>query len=61
MYTNGSNIGIGAVQSQIGVDGIQHPILCFSRKLVEREQHLSAIEKEVLAIAHALGKLKPYI
>ena len=50
MQTYASEVGIGAVLSQIGNVGQNHPVAYFSRKLLPREQKFSTIEKECLSI-----------
>ena len=61
VFTDASNVGIGAVLCQPGPEGNHHPIAYISKKLLPREKHLSTIEKECLAIVWALQKLKPYL
>ncbi|CAM4472036.1 unnamed protein product [Lepidochelys kempii] len=39
----------------------RHPIVYLSKKLLPREQHYAAIEKECLAMVWALKKLEPYL
>ncbi|CAM4605419.1 unnamed protein product [Lepidochelys olivacea] len=41
--------------------GERHPIVYLSKKLLSREQHSAAIEKECLAMVWALKKLEPYL
>ncbi|CAM5176261.1 unnamed protein product [Eretmochelys imbricata] len=41
--------------------GERHPIVYLSKKLLPREQHYAAIEKECLAMVWALKKLEPYL
>lgn len=61
VQTDASNFGIGAVLSQTGKDGKEHPVAYISRKLSEREQRFSVPEKEALAIIWAVAKLKYYL
>ena len=53
--------GLGAVLSQVGADGGEHPVAYLSRKLLPREVSYAAIEKECLAVVWALKKLQPYL
>ena len=52
LQTDTSNRGVGAVLSQIDGDGDEHPVAYFSRKLLEREEEYSTIEKECLVPSH---------
>ena len=45
-----SRRAIGAVLSQAGGDGEEHPVAYYSRKLLPREEKYSTVEKECLAI-----------
>ena len=61
LQTDASNRGVGAVLSQIDDDGEEHPVAYFSRKLVEREEKYSTIEKECLAIKLAIQAFRVYL
>ena len=50
LQTDASDVGVGAIPSQLDDGGADHPIAFFSRKLLPREQRYSTIEKECLAI-----------
>ena len=50
LQIDASEVGVGAVLSQLDDVGIDHPVAYFSRKLLPREQKFSTIEKECLAI-----------
>ncbi|KYO30369.1 hypothetical protein Y1Q_0017858 [Alligator mississippiensis] len=58
--TDASDVGLGAVLLQEHQE-TRHPVVYLSQKLIPREQSLSSIEKECLAIIWALNKLKPYL
>ena len=52
---------IGAVLSQLGADGHEHPVGYNSKKLLPREQHYSTNEKECLAIKLAVEAFRVYL
>ncbi|KYO34811.1 hypothetical protein Y1Q_0009658 [Alligator mississippiensis] len=58
--TDASDTGLGAVLLQEH-ERNQHPVVYLSRKLIPREQNLSSIEKECLAIVWALNKQRTYL
>lgn len=60
LRTDASNHGVGAVLMQIH-DGKKYPVAYANRKLIEREQRYSVIEKECLAIVWALQKFQAYL
>ena len=61
LQTDASDRGVGAVLSQIGEDGVEHPVSYYSRKLLLREQRYSTVEKELLAIKLATNAFKVYL
>ncbi|CAM4703830.1 unnamed protein product [Caretta caretta] len=61
VFTDASDTGLGAVLMQEDEKGERHPIVYLSKKLLPREQHYAAIEKECLAMVWALKKLQPYL
>ncbi|CAM4623445.1 unnamed protein product [Caretta caretta] len=61
VFTDASDTGLGAVLMQEDEKGERHPIGYLSKKLLPREQHYAAIEKECLAMVWALKKLEPYL
>ncbi|CAM4640739.1 unnamed protein product [Caretta caretta] len=54
VFTDASDTGLGAVLMQEDEKGKRHPIVYLSKKLLPREQHYTAIEKECLAMVWAL-------
>ena len=61
VQTDASDRGVGAVLTQVGVDGQEHPVGYFSQKPLPREQRYSTIEKECLAIKLSLDAFKVYL
>ncbi|CAM4615489.1 unnamed protein product [Lepidochelys kempii] len=61
VFTDASDMGLGAVLMQTDTKGERHPIAYLSKKLLPREQHYAAMEKERLAMVWALKKLQPYL
>ena len=61
LQTDASDRGLGAVLSQIGVDGKEHPVVFLSRKLKSNEENYATIEKECLAIKWAIESLQYYL
>ena len=61
LQTDASDRGVGAVLSQLDVDGNDHPVLFYSRKLLPREEKYATVEKECLAIKLAVETFKVYL
>ena len=60
LRTDASGTGIGACLLQ-EFEGILHPVLYASRKLLERETRYPVIERECLAIVWAIQKFSRYL
>jgi hypothetical protein len=60
LQTDASNQGLGAILLQ-EVEGVKHPIMFASRKLLPREQNYSTIERECLAIVWGIQKFQVYL
>ena len=61
LQTDASERGVGAVLSQIGNDGLDHPLAYFSRKLLPREERYYTIEKECLPIKLGVQAFHVYL
>ncbi len=61
LQTDASNYGLGAVLSQGGDDGYEHPVAYASRKLLPREVKYATVEKECLAIVWAIKFFYVYL
>lgn len=59
--TDASDIGIGAVLSQIDKDGRERPVMFASRKLSTAELKWPVRDKEALAIIYALDTFRAYV
>ena len=61
LQTDASEKGIGAVLSQYDDDGMEHPVVFYSRKLLPRETRYSTVEKECLTIMAATHNFRVYL
>ena len=61
LHTDASDIGIGAVLSQIDTSGKESVISYCSRSLSDREKNYSATEKEALAVIFAVEHFRVYL
>lgn len=50
LYTDASDLGIGAVLSQASKSDSDHPVAYFSKQLLTRQKKYSTVEKEALAV-----------
>ena len=60
LQTDASNLSLGGCLLQEH-DGVKHPVLYASRKLISREQNYSVGEREALAIIWAMNKFHRYL
>ncbi|KAG1145640.1 hypothetical protein G6F37_012113 [Rhizopus arrhizus] len=62
LYTDASDIGVGAVFVQLDEELNEDRPICFlSRKLLPNEMNYPIVEKELLAVIYALKKLRKYL
>src|SRR3569832_733061 len=61
LATDASLQGIGAVLSQIGSDGTEHPIAYASRSLRQAEKNYPITELETLAVVEWVKYFRPYL
>ena len=61
LQVDASDVGVGAVSSQLDEGNKDHPVAYFSRKLLPREQKYSVIEKECLAIKLSVEAFQVYL
>ena len=61
LYTDASDIGIGAVLTQDDENQNERPICFLSRKLQNAELNYPTVEKELLAVVYAFRKLRKYL
>jgi phospholipid-translocating ATPase len=61
LQVDASDFGVGAILSQLDMEGQEHPVAFASRKLQPREMKLSTTEKECLAIVWAVEMFRYYL
>jgi hypothetical protein len=61
LYTDASEVGIGACLAMVSSDGEERPVLFLSRKLQPAETRYPVVEKELLAVIYSLKKLRKYL
>jgi len=61
IYTDVSSYSLGAVLTQTGEDGEDHPISYASRTLNMAEKNYSVTKKECLAVVFGILKFRPFI
>jgi hypothetical protein len=61
LQVDASQRGLGAILCQTDSDGVEHPVVYASRKLLDREISLSTTEKECLGLVWAVQLFRPYL
>ena len=61
IQTDASEVGIGAVLSQVNDNGEEHPVAYFSRKLLLRERWYATVQKECLAVVDGIRHFRVYV
>lgn len=61
LHTDASNVGVGAVLSQLDEDGDDRPVAFYSKKLKKNEVNYAAVEKECLAIIEGIRHFEVYL
>jgi hypothetical protein len=61
VYTDFSNLGIGALMTQVNDEGVEELCLAISRSLNKAEANYSSWEGEMLAAVWAIKSLKQYV
>ncbi len=61
LHTDASDIGIGAVLSQVSDDGLDLPVAYYARKLLPRERNYATTDRECLAIVDGIKHFAVYL
>lgn len=61
LCTDASQVGLGAVLSQVTDDGVDHPVYYASRTLNSSERNYHTTERECLAVKWACDQFRPYL
>ena len=61
LYTDASDLAIGAILAQLNNEGVDHPVAYTSCVLNKHEKNYSVTEKECLAVLHAVKQFRHYV
>ena len=61
LYVDASDVGAGAVLTQLCSDGLDHPISYYSKKFNKHQHNYATVEKECYALVLALQHFDVYI
>ena len=61
LYVDASDVGIGAVLTQLCSDDVDHPISFYSKKLNKHQRNYSTIEKACFSLVSALHHYDVYV
>lgn len=61
LFTDASDVAIGAILSQCDEDGVDHPIAYYSKTLSKAERNYSVTERECLAVLLAIKHYRPFL
>ncbi len=61
LFVDASDVGAGAVLTQLGSDGLDHPISFYSKKFNKHQRNYATIEKECFSLILALQHFDVYI
>ena len=61
LYTDASNIAVGAILLQRDLNGVERPVSFFSKKLSSAQRNYSTFERECLAVICALEHFRVYL
>ena len=61
LFADASDVGSGAVLTQLGTDGLDHPISFYSKKFNKHQRNYSTVEKECYSLVLALQHFDVYL
>lgn len=61
LVIDASDVGVGAALLQDDDEGVEHPVIYFSKKLNKHQKNYSTIEKETLSLMLAISHFEVYV
>ena len=61
LFTDASNVAVGAILAQLDENKVDHPIAYFSKTLSKAERNYSVTERECLAVLLAIKQFRPFL